>query len=802
MDASDRPGRLAVARLPSIAVLAGTLVFAIDRLWNAVWEHGAMRWRWIHELTVWAGHVTLALAIAALALLASASAVVLPLRLRPHWIGTLALPSLTLAVVLAVPLYGIGTELAAGAWISEQWFAPWVVWTPTLAVLVAAPPWLALLHAARPRRELWRLVLLGLIVLALAAVVFADHEVMPGLHPGFHRLLGAATSAGSIALVVRVRQDRSMARHEPVVALGLAVCALALWFASTTPTRGALSLRSSFARLWMASTLPSARTTVLRDLLAELDVRSYGQPTVSPPADFAGRGEWNIVVVVVDTMRADTVPPVRPRDGLSFARPGDTPRIDAWLQGTYRFTHAYTPATATKRAMPAMLRSIEASEDPFVGVSIGERMAGLGMLPLAVVHEYFEPARHDQITALLDGFARVHAYDKTNARSAVSDALQLAASAGSQRFMMMLHLYTLHRPGFDGRVVPRGVPRRTAYRRSLKYLDQQFAALLDGLDQLGLRERTLVVLTSDHGEGLGDHEAILHGPSVFDEDVRVPLAFAIPGHTGHPIDETVGTIDLVPTLLDLVGEQPIADARGRSLVPLFVGERDQPERPYYFANWDDTRVGLVRGREKVVFERELGLSMRFDLADDPDEHVDLHDVASTGPELLRRLIELEPALAAAELADDETQALLRMRLDEIDPRAPTPALDLLVRLVAIEPRPELLVRCAELFEQGGTDVRALLAQHLLAPVPGAMLEPMTAWLGTLQGEPAELAVVEALARHHVPSFAPELVARRMGAFAEHGDASSWAPWLRLVRFWPKPEPLFAEPLSRMVQRAR
>ncbi|MBC8072074.1 MAG: hypothetical protein IAG13_27385 [Deltaproteobacteria bacterium] len=42
----------------------------------------------------------------------------------------------------------------------------------------------------------------------------------------------------------------------------------------------------------------------------------------------------------------------------------------------------------------------------------------------------------------------------------------------------------------------------------------------------------------------------------------------------------------------------------------------------------------------------------------------------------------------------------------------------------------------------------------------------------------------------------------MGAFAEHGDASSWAPWLRLVRFWPKPEPLFAEPLSRMVQRAR
>jgi HEAT repeats len=311
------------------------------------------------------------------------------------------------------------------------------------------------------------------------------------------------------------------------------------------------------------------------------------------------------------------------------------------------------------------------------------------------------------------------------------------------------------------------------------------------------------VLVGDHGEGLGEHGQFLHGPNVFDEDVRVPLAIAIPGHDGGIVLDTVGTIDLVPTLVDLLGGAAEAGDRGRSLVPLLVGGLHEPPRPYYFENSDATTVGVVIGRDKLIYERGLDIAYRFDLAQDPDEYDDLHDLNATHETLLRTLVQFKPEVTAEELGDESTATLLAERLAEVDPAAPGAAFPLLVRLVALDPQPALTARCASIFaDAADVETRLLLTRYLLGPAPDPMLGLVVGWLADLEDTARELDVVSALAHQGQPSFAPDFIAARMNAHARYGDPSTWEPWLRLVRAWPKDADIFAEPLTRMLGRLR
>lgn len=788
-----------LARWCTASIVAGTITWVIE-LGGLVVGDAPMRWRLPHAAVAWAGHVALVLAIAALLAAARLARLLLAPESRERALGTIVAPALALSFVLLRPLAKVGDELASGDWISQQWFAEPVAWLPHLAVLCAALAALALTRApAQPRRT----VIGVLLVAAIATLAVLDRQVMPGLMPRFHALVEGGLALATFVAALRAlpaEPRRPLART--LGALVGSTLALALWLGSTTQIRGALVLRSSFARVWMPLTLPAARTTVLRDVLAELDVRARPLPAPTVVDDlsaFRRPERWNLVLVVVDTMRADTLPPVRPPEGLPFARPGDTPRIDAWLETAHRFEVAYAPASTTKGSMPAMLRSREVSDPPLSGETLAERMARLGVVPLAVVHSYFKPARRLRIEAALDGFARVVDYGNEDAASAVSRALELAGTA-PQPFVLMLHLYGLHRPGFDGRPISGSTPRIEAYRRSLTYVDAQFAALLDGLSARGLTDRTVVVLTSDHGEGLGDHGTILHGPTVFDEDVRVPLAFAIPGQPGRVIHETVGTVDLLPTLLDLQGAAPDPADRGRSLLPLFAAEPREPTRPYYFENWDLQRMGVVVGRDKLVHDRALGLSYRFALDRDPDELDDLHEPDDTFAALLRHIVVRQPAIAQRELADASTRALLLARLRELDADDPGPTLPLLVRLVGLAPRGELLERCAELFVQGSTATRVELAQLAgLAPDPMGRL--VREWIYELAGTPTELELVDALARRGTPAFEVAAIAGRMAIYADTGAPITWTPWLRLVRAWQKPAEHFEPVLARMLARA-
>jgi arylsulfatase A-like enzyme len=174
---------------------------------------------------------------------------------------------------------------------------------------------------------------------------------------------------------------------------------------------------------------------------------------------------------------------------------------------------------------------------------------------------------------------------------------------------------------------------RDAYRAEVRETDHHVGTLLDFLAEQGLMDDTVVAVVSDHGEYLQEHGLYDHH-GLRDEVLRVPMFVRAPGMTAQERRPgTVSTVDLVPTLLDLMGLPPLPGAQGRSLATADPGG----ERPV-FAEWRDYRlllkrheagagdfqIGVQEGEVKLI--RDLlrpEASLLFDQAADPGEDANL-----------------------------------------------------------------------------------------------------------------------------------------------------------------------------------
>jgi arylsulfatase A-like enzyme len=103
-------------------------------------------------------------------------------------------------------------------------------------------------------------------------------------------------------------------------------------------------------------------------------------------------------------------------------------------------------------------------------------------------------------------------------------------------------------------------------------LDDDLGAVIDVLKQTGRWDKTILIAVADHGESLGDHGEFLHGDSYFDSVVKVPMLIRVPGLPGNAsaLKPLVSHVDLLPTVLDLVGAVAPAGIDGRSAVPMFT----------------------------------------------------------------------------------------------------------------------------------------------------------------------------------------------------------------------------------------
>jgi arylsulfatase A-like enzyme len=190
---------------------------------------------------------------------------------------------------------------------------------------------------------------------------------------------------------------------------------------------------------------------------------------------------------------------------------------------------------------------------------------------------------------------------------------------------------------------------RARYAANVRDFDRRIGPFLNELRSSAWNDRTIVVLTSDHGEELLEHGGWDHGFTLFDDQIRVPLLVRLPGArgAGRHLFRSADLIDVMPTLLSAVGVDVPSGAQGRDLSsPLLhegtgderIGSRSGTPPPFTtISTATKHREGVYAVRTeryKLIFDSESGFASLFDLADDPGEH---RDLSSRDEEQVREL---------------------------------------------------------------------------------------------------------------------------------------------------------------------
>ena len=161
----------------------------------------------------------------------------------------------------------------------------------------------------------------------------------------------------------------------------------------------------------------------------------------------------------------------------------------------------------------------------------------------------------------------------------LAEALDWMEDAKDDRFFAWLHFYDVHTPWEPPEPYLSRYGRRRfgRYDGEIAYLDSLLGELFTWIETNGLEENTVVAFIADHGESLGDHEENTHGFFIYDSTMHVPFILRAPYRQFQPgrrVEAQVRTVDLMPTLLELVGIEPPETVQGRSLVELASGEKD------------------------------------------------------------------------------------------------------------------------------------------------------------------------------------------------------------------------------------
>lgn len=222
--------------------------------------------------------------------------------------------------------------------------------------------------------------------------------------------------------------------------------------------------------------------------------------------------------------------------------------------------------------------------------------------------------------------------------------LQRFRGKTESRFFLWLHYFDIHEhhqiklstldDGKDEPEPARGLP---FYRRMVQHVDLHLGRFMQALSDSGLKERTIVVLVGDHGEGLAQAPRLPfnHGDVLFNPLVHVPMAFLIPGVEAKRVDAPVSLADLCPTLLDLSGiERSTTD--GISLVPfLFDAHLDRLQtltRPLFM--YEVRQRGVILWPWKLLTWLDQGLVELYHLEHDYEEE---NNRADDLPEVTRRM---------------------------------------------------------------------------------------------------------------------------------------------------------------------
>ncbi len=419
-------------------------------------------------------------------------------------------------------------------------------------------------------------------------------------------------------------------------------------------------------------TVPGLRRALAALLALTLQAAACGPggDARGPAAGAAARAPHDLLLVTLDTARAD-------RFSYAGPSPVDTPVADSLAREGAAFLAALAPSPITLVSHASLFTG---QEPPRHGVrnngefalaaeamTLAELLGERGWRTAAFVGAAVLDARYgldqgfETYDDAIDGSdaAGMFSYARRSGDRVVEAALDWLAGAGRGRTFVWVHLYDPHAPYLPPE------PERSRYAAhpydgAIAFSDRVVGRLLDGYRRSGRLRDTLVVLTADHGESLGEHGESTHGVFIYDATVRIPLVVRGPGiAAGTRVHTPVSLIDVMPTVLSAVGIEPPATVTGLDLGPLLRGETS-PAATHFLESllprlsygWSPL-YGLRTERWKLI--RGVAPEL-YDLQADPAELVDL---AAREPEVVRRLsrdlaarLEVESPATARELEVD------------------------------------------------------------------------------------------------------------------------------------------------------
>lgn len=422
----------------------------------------------------------------------------------------------------------------------------------------------------------------------------------------------------------------------------------------------------------------------------------------------------NVILVLIDTLRADKL-------GCYGNTLGLTPNLDRLATGGYRFDQAFSHAPWTLPATASLLTSAYPQQHgagvkkggrslEFNGLAEGVRTIAQcyydqGYDTAAIANVFFLAPQYglDRGFSVYD-FVAPDRTQRIHRRATEVTDWTLAwvkrhRESSNRPFFLLVHYFDPHlaydpperfRKKFalpedqtpdptlfgsrgdmidfrGGRIKPADLPIKrleALYNGEVAYTDEQVGRLVDELGRMGLSDKTILVITADHGEEFFDHGGFEHGHSLYDEMIRVPLIFWAPGliQTGET-RKSVGHVDIAPTLCSLSKIEPEPKFVGKSLERHLFGENRPDESVFSQGNmWGPDLTAIrVKGRHKFI-ERPPGREL-YDIVEDPREKRNLVRES----QFATLADELEKVLASfKKLLGERLGTSVKLSKDEID----------------------------------------------------------------------------------------------------------------------------------------
>jgi len=225
--------------------------------------------------------------------------------------------------------------------------------------------------------------------------------------------------------------------------------------------------------------------------------------------------------------------------------------------------------------------------------------------------------------------------NKPGTEEVIDHAIERLKRQGDEPLFYFTHLIDPHAPYYShGKKKKKPSTEYEAYLGEVTFADLHLGRLMRAITELGLEKRTVLIVTSDHGEAFGEHGLLRHNKPLYEVMVHVPMFIRMPGLAPRAIDAHVSMMDIGPTVLDLFGLSTPGNFMGESLVPLLAGEPPPLHRPIFMERPTDMALLFADGI-KVLLRTRPDSEEIYDVHRDPDEEEDLRE--SMGAEGDRRV---------------------------------------------------------------------------------------------------------------------------------------------------------------------